>query len=492
MLAIELRQRSLVYGSGLRVLGSALFLLLAAPVFGASDAEKCEAAKLTAAGQYSKCRFSSAKSALLRGASPNYSACDERYDTRWAKAETNFGAACRTSGDRAAVASYSSASASALWRHLQAGCGDGTCAVSEDCETCPADCACSDSETCSRSSTAPYPASCQSLVPPTCDDGFCDDGASSGFRTEGCYNCPADCGCADPEVCKRFPPGADPFGQCVGAECGDGQCDGTLITIFDVKLPMEDCLKCPSDCACAEGSACEEHAVPILGWGRADYGSCKVLVPRCGSGDSCSTVTCSATRCTRQRNCLCPPGKACSDNTTPGEAIGGSCVTGKRVFVTSQSFRGDFGGVDRADRICRNAALDAGLGGSFKAWIGDDVSPAPAARFRHATIPYFKRVIGSGDEIVANDWQDLTDGTLITSIDTTEYGNDVVSTTYTAWTSVKVDGTDDPGPQCDPSWSNSSSAATGAVGSLDDFNQSWTSDSVDLCSNESHLYCFEQ
>jgi hypothetical protein len=163
------------------------------------------------------------------------------------------------------------------------------------------------------------------------------------------------------------------------------------------------------------------------------------------------------------------------------------------VFVTSQSFRGgDFGGVTGADRRCRIAAWDAGLGGSYKAWIGDNVSPSPAARFRHATIPYFKRVIGGGDEIVANDWQDLTDGTLATSIDTTEYGNDVVSTTYTAWTSVNVDGTDDPGPQCDPSWSNSTSSSTGAVGSLDDFNQRWTSDSVDLCSNESHLYCFEQ
>jgi hypothetical protein len=44
----------------------------------------------------------------------------------------------------------------------------------------------------------------------------------------------------------------------------------------------------------------------------------------------------------------------------------------KRVFITRGSYNGNLGGLDGADRICQEEAKRKGLGGNWKAFLGDD------------------------------------------------------------------------------------------------------------------------
>src|SRR5207302_548222 len=82
----------------------------------------------------------------------------------------------------------------------------------------------------------------------------------------------------------------------------------------------------------------------------------------------------------------------------------GSCAAGacRRVFVTSATTNGGFGGLDMGDLFCQSLADAGGLGGAFKAWLSDRATDA-AARLSHATVPY-RLVDGT---LVANDWNDL-------------------------------------------------------------------------------------
>jgi hypothetical protein len=85
----------------------------------------------------------------------------------------------------------------------------------------------------------------------------------------------------------------------------------------------------------------------------------------------------------------------------------------KIVFVTSETFNGNLGGVDGAHAKCQAAAEVAGLPGIYKAWIaGTDPNRAPAgsAGFTRSTVSYVLPTgtcNGCGAQ-VADDFDDLT------------------------------------------------------------------------------------
>ena len=68
-----------------------------------SDADKCEAAKNTAAGKYGFCRQKALAKAIKAGTPVDYSKCDAKFTGKWAAAETGGGGMCPTVGDRAAM-----------------------------------------------------------------------------------------------------------------------------------------------------------------------------------------------------------------------------------------------------------------------------------------------------------------------------------------------------------------------------------------------------
>ena len=94
------------------------------------------------------------------------------------------------------------------------------------------------------------------------------------------------------------------------------------------------------------------------------------------------------------------------------------------VFVSSQKFNGNLGGIAGADQKCQDLADAAGLPGTYFAWLADsDPANAPASRFTQAPNAYLRPGIGSAaPQVVADDWADLTDGSLDLAINVTENG----------------------------------------------------------------------
>jgi hypothetical protein len=155
----------------------------------------------------------------------------------------------------------------------------------------------------------------------------------------------------------------------------------------------------------------------------------------------------------------------------------------KVVFVTSLAFDGILGGLAGADTKCAARATAAGLTGTFKAWLGSG-SSGPSTTFTQASIPYV-RVDGV---VVANNWADLTDGTLDATISVTEAGAAVGGD---AWTNVQTDGDPNGASDCS-NWGDDNFLNTGNVGNPGSTTSTWTANSFGTCNNSKRLYCVEQ
>jgi PKD repeat protein len=169
------------------------------------------------------------------------------------------------------------------------------------------------------------------------------------------------------------------------------------------------------------------------------------------------------------------------------------------VFVTSEIYEGDFGGLAEADAICQAHATAAQLPGTWTAWLSDDNTdaieripePGPDGKY-HLLNP------GSDPDrpIVADDLADLTDGSLDLPIDRDEYGKDVNGPWV--WTGTQPDGTRTLS-NCS-NWTNAEAGsscteegdpACGTKGEGDKTDGEWT-ETVDLrgCSSPNNFYCF--
>lgn len=154
-------------------------------------------------------------------------------------------------------------------------------------------------------------------------------------------------------------------------------------------------------------------------------------------------------------------------------------------------------GLDAADAICLSRANAANLCGSspclaglWKAWISNSTTSA-SSRLEHSQYPYtlVDQITG-----VANNWSDLTDGSLTNAISMDEYGNQHGN--FAVWTNTGTDGNTLDGSAC-ADWTSNSSSLTTTHGSSVYYNQYWTDTREALgtppCSNYSgSLYCFEQ
>ncbi len=95
---------------------------------------------------------------------------------------------------------------------------------------------------------------------------------------------------------------------------------------------------------------------------------------------------------------------------------------------------GNLNGPAGADAICQALAGAADLPGTFKAWLSTTTASA-ASRLTHSSHPY-RLVDGT---VLANDWADLTDGSISVSIHETETGASV--SPEFVWTNTASDGT---------------------------------------------------
>lgn len=179
------------------------------------------------------------------------------------------------------------------------------------------------------------------------------------------------------------------------------------------------------------------------------------------------------------------------------------------AFVTSQAYDGnlvqrasDLGlaptdGLDAADKLCKYLADRSTntnvRGKSWKAWLSDSTN-SPSTRFNQSTIPY---QLVNGTTVVANNWTDLTDGSIQNRININESG--VVNiAAQTVWTVTDQTGAketfDKPSLACD-NWSNSTNRyLANGMGDNSYTDSKWTANGwlQYTCNQQAYLYCFEQ
>jgi len=168
----------------------------------------------------------------------------------------------------------------------------------------------------------------------------------------------------------------------------------------------------------------------------------------------------------------------------------GNTIAGIRkvIFVTSATYTGKLGGLQGADNTCQKLAAAAGLANpaTFRAWLSDGFEPI-AERITPFQGPYIRP-----DGVrIADDWEDLTDGVLDTSIsiDESKQSHKDDDITY-VWTNIAADGGLDSYTSCD-GWASADAGKSGRVGVLNSTGSTWTHHSERICLFKARLYCVE-
>lgn len=168
-----------------------------------------------------------------------------------------------------------------------------------------------------------------------------------------------------------------------------------------------------------------------------------------------------------------------------------AALPGRTIFVTSQTFTGDLGTRDGGDSKCQSAAKDAGLPGTFRAWLSEEGASVVA---RLVTDAGPLRLVNG--MMVATNSADLAMNGPRTGIALDERGRKrgggaCEDGGLMAWTGTRPDGgaPDQPGLDCAQWRSGGGQGLAGLVGRTDD---SWTSACQRPCGQQAALYCIEQ
>lgn len=253
--------------------------------------------------------------------------------------------------------------------------------------------------------------------------------------------------------------------------CGDGVLDTPQETCDDGNDTNEDaCTNTCETAVCGDGFV--EAGVEACDDGNNDetdacLSSCELAT--CGDGQ----VQAGVEECDGQDNC------------------NELCVRDRYVFATDETFRGDMkgmsqlSGIEVVDSVCRTRANAAGLktDADFLAWLSDDET-SPAQRFFRSPGRY---ILPDGT-VVADSWDDLTDGTLQNPIALTP----TLQEPDTVWTNTNPDGTPASEDSCE-NWTSEELGVKSILGIALKTDSEWTKVEMPLgCDVPSHVYCFEQ
>ena len=187
------------------------------------------------------------------------------------------------------------------------------------------------------------------------------------------------------------------------------------------------------------------------------------------------------------------PPPVCDPQLCDGQCIEGECVYPRIVFVSSVGFSGDMDGLEGAHELCTELGQNAGWGGSFRAWLSDQTS-SPALHMVHGDDPFIR----PDGELVAWDWDDLTDGELEAPISLTEWGDPgpetFICTGREVWSNTDIHGSVATNQDCN-GWTNGNVGITSEVGEWDmqDASWAWTENCGSVsCGAVLPVYCIQQ
>ena len=165
--------------------------------------------------------------------------------------------------------------------------------------------------------------------------------------------------------------------------------------------------------------------------------------------------------------------------------LAGTCISDDLiVFYSGTHLTGNLGGIAGADSVCATEAANAGLSGTFLAWISDGVD-SPDTRFNQSTDRYS---LPSGQNVAVG-YTDLTDGSIRAPI--SEMADGGTGPGSLAWTDTTTSGLQAAGPNCG-GWT--STTGSGRLGQVLRSDFGWTDPGLTIsCSaNAGGVYCFEQ
>jgi hypothetical protein len=304
-----------------------------------------------------------------------------------------------------------------------------------------------------------------------CQGTACNDGFSC--VSGSCEPSDTTCGTAD-QVC------------CNGTACNSsllckaGRCVAAPVPVCGGV--MESCCgatACDTGLVCT-GGVCLERSV--VACGGSYQGCCEGTA--CNKGLECSGGTCQL-----------PP--TCDLRCDSRMCTGGVCW--KVVFAIGGSYPASgIGGVAGGDAKCQDAAVSAGLKGTYRAWLSDDEGRSPASRFTRSSVPY---VLINGT-IIASNWQSLISGSIAEAITLTERALPVptLESNYDKlfFTGTNNNGLPATGRTCG-GWKNSyGSVAVGSSawnfysGKYDFWTDGGGAGYTATCADAASFYCFEQ
>jgi cysteine-rich repeat protein len=194
--------------------------------------------------------------------------------------------------------------------------------------------------------------------------------------------------------------------------------------------------------------------------------------PRCGDG------------LTQAQN-----GEECDDgDLDDANGCNTQCGRDRYVFLTSVSYQGNFGTVSGANSLCKHAAKLADLPNydTYRAWMSDDTFTPDVWFYKSKG-----RYILTNGLVVADDWDDLTDGTIQRPINIDENGDEKGGR---PWSNTTTSGLRRPGLDDCMGWTTMEFPLVGRVGSDQHEDSRWT-DAAEvnpvLCVGVQPFYCFE-
>ena len=189
------------------------------------------------------------------------------------------------------------------------------------------------------------------------------------------------------------------------------------------------------------------------------------------------------------RDCQKAAGSTCTSN---DECLSGECddsTCSYRIFVSSQTFDGDLGGISGADQTCNTLAGNENLGGNWEAVLSTSGTDLKSKLTLDAAV-----VRLDGTTVIANGapiWQVMESNNPVL-VD--ESGQSIPTCTMCdddlVWTGTSSDGTAT-NDTCND-WQSGSPAPQGTLGDGGDTDE-WLYDDTSprRCHNRQHIYCID-
>ncbi|MBI5531166.1 MAG: hypothetical protein HY898_00520 [Deltaproteobacteria bacterium] len=346
----------------------------------------------------------------------------------------------------------------------------------------------------------------------TCQQGLTDcSGTCVNLSTDNA-NC-GQCGQACPtgELCSN---------KACDVACQQGltECSGLCANLGSDNLNCGQCgHACVGNTACSQGycvvacplgtTDCSGHCADLTA-DPQNCGSCGFVCPTF----SHATSTCSSSGC----HAACNAGWAdCKVNINGCEtnlendpqncgACGNVCPSGfcssskcdLIVFVSDDAFTGNLGGIAGANAICVNLANNAGLSGTFRAWLGDDTHIATGP----TSSPHGAYRLVDGTVVVADATNLNSPGDLLHAINRTQWNQPVPATPgqccdHAVFTGVVAAEHMSTGKNCD-NWTNGASGEARMGSAIATIGNTWTStcwsSNPSGCAAPAHIYCFQK